>query len=466
MICLLCILSFWISSLTNAATASSQTQMLRGDADGNDRIDIRDVTCIQRVISEIETISPLRQTAADVNRDSVTDINDATLIQRYLAEYENDYRIGRFPAESPPAYWQNEVNDTVGKIKAIQTQHSQNLICFGWCSDIHIPANGTVYEKRLGTVAAKVMDDCNIPLFLMSGDMLTGDTGTSLEQIPSAYEKAWEYLSPIDTNRILAIKGNHDAWTGNNGHGVYYVKGLPPERVNELLFQPQWQDTRRVFGKDGSYFYLDNKEQKTRYICLNSHWAHYEENPDGTATYTTQKIGGFGQEQLDWLIEDALNVDSGYSVIITVHVPPTDKTISYYNNSIREYYIFRGIITAFCNKTSYQGTYTHSSKGQYLQEGTWADVSVSCDFSSYHGNLLSIFCGHDHCDQIITNDLPVPIVCITSAINTPYDAEWSSREAGTSNETAIDFVCIDTSTGQIELIRCGYGNDRSYTPPT
>ncbi len=363
-----------------------------------------------------------------------------------------------------PSYWQAEIEDTIGKIRALQDEGGSRLLCFGWCSDMHVPAGGTPYEKNLGAVAASVMKACRIPLFLMTGDMLTEDTTTTLAQIPNAYAKVWEYLSPIGTENILAVKGSHDAWTGNDGSYNTYVRGLSPEKLYRQLFAPQAKDFRRVFGDDGSYFYVDNLPQKTRFICLNSQWGAYAENASGTVKYSTQKGAGFGQAQLDWLSQTALNVPADYAVIVGLHMPPSDALPDgkdYATNySNRDFGVLRGILTAYCQKTTYSGSYQHLVKGAYLQEGTWADVQITCDFSNSHGTLLGIFCGHSHADQFVKGDLPAPVVCITSAVNTPHDTAASVRVLGTSDETAMDFVCIHRDTGKIDLIRCGYGADR------
>lgn len=454
-------------SVLSLVFSDAKVNYLRGDANGDGIVDIRDVTCIQRVLSGYENdIHGLVSLRVTMSKSGLS-ISDATEIQRFLAEYDGSGWIGENVSKETdyekydlPDYWRAEVDDTINKITALQTEKGDDLLCFGWCSDMHIYPKGSACEKYIGSVAATVMDECNVPLFLMTGDMLTADSGVTKETAVTAYQKAWEYLSPIGQNKVMAIKGNHDAWFGNDGNGNYYVYGISPEEVNHQLFDPQLQDPRRVFGEDGSYFYLDYELQKTRFICLNSHWAEYELNADGTAKYSMQKAAGFGQAQLDWLVENALNVEEDYSVIIAVHVPPTAQSNRSYANVIREYNVFRGIIEAYCNKTSYSGSYTHSVKGDYLQEGEWADVSVDCDFHNYKGTLLALFCGHGHYDQVITGDMQAPIVCITSAINTPYDTPASVRKVGTSNETVMDFVCIDKKTGEIDLIRCGYGSDR------
>lgn len=65
-----------------------------GDADGNGRLSISDVTKIQRVIAELAPLSDELLRRADVDGDGNLTISDATEIQRFLVEFEVDYDIG------------------------------------------------------------------------------------------------------------------------------------------------------------------------------------------------------------------------------------------------------------------------------------------------------------------------------------------------------------------------------------
>ena len=58
-----------------------------GDANGDGKIDISDVTAIQRHVSEYEILTGDRFIAADCNADGKISIDDATLLQRFLAEF-------------------------------------------------------------------------------------------------------------------------------------------------------------------------------------------------------------------------------------------------------------------------------------------------------------------------------------------------------------------------------------------
>ena len=60
-----------------------------GDTNNDGTIDIRDITAIQRHVSDIQTMRRGRLALADTNGDGNVDINDATHLQTYLAEFKN-----------------------------------------------------------------------------------------------------------------------------------------------------------------------------------------------------------------------------------------------------------------------------------------------------------------------------------------------------------------------------------------
>lgn len=77
------------------AVSAQESSYLRGDADGDGKITISDVTKIQRILADLEP-----DTGGDVAMRADLDgsglgISDATQIQRWLAEYENTYLIGQ-----------------------------------------------------------------------------------------------------------------------------------------------------------------------------------------------------------------------------------------------------------------------------------------------------------------------------------------------------------------------------------
>ena len=69
--------------------------ILLGDANADNHVNISDVTKLQRHMAELETISGVYLKASDVNADGYVNIDDATAIQRFLAEFDNPYPIGK-----------------------------------------------------------------------------------------------------------------------------------------------------------------------------------------------------------------------------------------------------------------------------------------------------------------------------------------------------------------------------------
>ena len=282
------------------------------------------------------------------------------------------------------------------------------------------------------------MDKCEIPLALLTGDTMTNDSVSNEGALLAYFDGANELLKPIG-DRLLQIKGNHDDVYGSytvNGNTTYYVNKVSANKVWNKMFRKQATNFNRVFGGNG-YFYVDNIPQKTRFICLNGHYYDGEAITNGT---TRAMSSGFGAEQLNWLASAALPVDKeGWSVVIATHCPPTAATINgvnYYLSQIPDGNDFRNIITAYCNKT-----------------GDFANKTVA--------GVAGIFCGHCHADAIVTDDLPCPIITVTTCNDFAYDG--TSRTKNSNKETALDIVSINKKTGFVNLTRLGAGNDRVVT---
>lgn len=104
----LCAATICTSAVGIAANAvNTDTNYLRGDADGDGVVTISDVTAIQRHLADLEHLSSANLQAADVDGNGL-DITDATKIQRFLAEFENLYHIGEWASvetTQPATYW-------------------------------------------------------------------------------------------------------------------------------------------------------------------------------------------------------------------------------------------------------------------------------------------------------------------------------------------------------------------------
>lgn len=72
-------------------SATPAEPVIIGDANMDGKVDVRDVTAIQRHIAEYELLTGDGLTAADVNADGAVTIEDATELQEFLAEFEHSF---------------------------------------------------------------------------------------------------------------------------------------------------------------------------------------------------------------------------------------------------------------------------------------------------------------------------------------------------------------------------------------
>lgn len=378
---------------------------------------------------------------------------------------------------SVPAYWKTELNAAIARAKAIEDQGGADVVTFVWFSDMHVQSAGygtsfTDLAHNIGRLAGKAMQALSCPLCVNCGDQLSAWYGQTKEQVLDSYDKAWVDMAGIPTVSLALVKGNHDAVYGSRTSGTtttYYTKAVPPNELWQKLFRPVATDLRRVFGPDGSYYYLDNVPQKFRLICLNSQWVEYSTDEQGDVVCSSMSDGGFGQQQLSWLSECLRGVPEGYTVAVALHCPPTNNIKDAAGGSTNAWYYkprdvaaLRAMLTAYGNKgTMTAQSYSHNSAAG---EGEWADVSLpEQSFADSKGTLCAVFAGHVHRDRIVTGDLPCPILTITGASGCYDAANEGTRTYESATETALDIVSINKSTHKIYTTRIGIGQDRSVS---
>jgi hypothetical protein len=367
--------------------------------------------------------------------------------------------IDTTPYGKLPSYWNNAVENAIATIEGMRNSNANNIPLFAWFSDMHKYPNITTTQNagNTGILSAMVMNRCGIPFAMFCGDaMASGGNGfTSENQVIDNFIDVNRMLSPIGWHRLLQTQGNHDGSWGTV-NGVTYSYQSTQEKINDWIYRKMTTTDNHIFGGDGSYYYVDDTVNKIRIIMLNSLWSGSTVDYPNTKEYSRQHYWGYGQAQLDWLCSTALNVGNDWLIIIGTHIPPTSS----YKSNTREYDIIRGILSAYENKTSYSGSYT---KNAGRGEGDWANVSVNVNFSSAKGKIIGFFAGHCHKDQIITDDLPFPVITITADANIPYDSTEETRVFGTDNEHAIDFVTVNRVEESVTLTRLGVGSSRAYS---
>ena len=148
-------------------------------------------------------------------------------------------------------------------VKALQEVGGKNCVSFAWVADTHIPDNDGGRTTDIGKVMAKMLDDCEIPFAVLSGDIATRASYPTEAEYLEKLAELPVHLSPLwGTDRLLMCLGNHDGCWGDSAG--YYRKQFAPERMWQIFFRGQALDFRRVFSDDGLYFYVDNIPQKRK----------------------------------------------------------------------------------------------------------------------------------------------------------------------------------------------------------
>jgi hypothetical protein len=351
-----------------------------------------------------------------------------------------------------PSYWNDMVLAKTATVKALQEVGGKNCVSFAWASDTHIPDNENGRTTDLGKVMAKMLDNCEAPFAVITGDINTRASFSTKEGLLTAQAEMPIHLAPLwATDRLLMSLGNHDGCYGDSTG--YYRKQFTPEKMWQTFFRGQALDFRRVFSDNGLYFYVDNIVQKTRFIILNSQFeGKYAEDANGFAVNNRFGTSCYGQAQLNWLSDVALDMPEGYCAILFAHVPPN---ITYTVDKAQ----LIGIVNAYNNKTTFSGSYTAGVAG-------WTNSTVDVNFTKANGEIIAMFAGHVHGDSIDTTTMTCPILTILSAgasANDPYKETAPTRTSGTDMETSFDMVTINKSTKTIYCTRIGAGADREVS---
>ena len=73
-------------SLYVVTEPKKEPDILLGDLNGDNKVDITDATVVQKSVAELIELDEKQKKAADTNKDGKVDITDATLIQKFVAE--------------------------------------------------------------------------------------------------------------------------------------------------------------------------------------------------------------------------------------------------------------------------------------------------------------------------------------------------------------------------------------------
>ena len=192
------------------------------------------------------------------------------------------------------------------------------------------------------------------------------------------------------------------------------MTGFIPRTGSILYYAMDMYNNDQVAGNmDRHYYYVDNPQQKIRYIIL----SRFAEGDSQTIVKN-----GYEAEQLAWLTNVALNVDAGCSIIVFTHFLSTDTIPDPYG------------------------------------------VANALDSYSGNGEIIAVIEGHTHWDYHGYTAGGIPVIATTCDKNTPWvdpsgqDTEpiyLGDRTSGTIKEQAFDVYIINKVAKTLTQVRIG-----------
>ena len=266
-----------------------------------------------------------------------------------------------------PDYWQEHLNKKIATIKSLQSVGGKDCFSFVVMTDIHYPSN---LGEKSPILAKKIMDECGIKYALVLGDVRNRGCYATKELAQTEWNNIEEMFKPLN-GKILMTQGNHDAGYGTgdydgDGDTDTFVYEFTPAEMFERVYRKASFTSDVVYDASGTAFYVDDKSNKVRYILLNTQlnfdgnigYNSYE-TINGMAKYPSMWKFRYTQCQYDFLINDALTTvpADDWGVVIASHIPINQT------GEMPEYPVMVGVLNAYQNKESYNGTYAGTAGG-------------------------------------------------------------------------------------------------------
>lgn len=294
-----------------------------------------------------------------------------------------------------PSYWETYLTDTVfPKIYANNVAVGNHGVAFTFFTDQHT-------QMKCANLINRVCNAVEGDMLVNGGDIINGSTDKAAE-----ITTLRKLMHAIPNYKQYVVRGNHDSNT--NFSGSSSTNEISESEFYGLCLK-QVEDKINSDGK--LYYYVDNKNQKVRYIVLD------------TKGYTTV----IDNAQLAWMTARITELSDDWTVVIFAH-----KMYTSVNN-------IDPSGTAIINALNAVST----------------GAKIAC-----------IVSGHTHHDQYYTIGGKFPLI-ITTALNAWHESQTQgtalTRTWGTTSEFAFDVFHIDTANKQIKITRIGAGSDRTFS---
>lgn len=346
-----------------------------------------------------------------------------------------------------PEYWKAHLQEKIEKILALQSELGENGVSFAMITDIHWSHNA----HHSAALLESVLTACDVPYYFNGGDVACFCPFGTKEHLKGEFDGYKRAFAAIESKCLMTL-GNHD--------GVYsalaeyeYSQNISKAEVVENGFAFLKKYPSRMFGEDGTYYFVDDAKRKMRYIVLNTHDVPSNETDElGRAIYNTFRMFCIREKQLKWLAERALDVPSReWSVVLCSHENATAKP----HHKTKNHNLILGIINAFRRGKKFEGK-------TVFQDEPYLNAEISADYTGKGGVFIAWVAGHVHEDKLVDEDGVI-------SISTGNDSYGSAagflppHVENTITEHTFDVFTIDKSRRKVYVTRIGgVGQDREF----
>ena len=340
-----------------------------------------------------------------------------------------------------PSYYHNNnyIESKVARIKQVSANNDGDNFIF--ITDTHWDRNA---QKSVALLKYLYDNGAYYKRIIHGGDIsqLIAGANASGKAINEIDPSRIDYLRLLGVlkNKVYYTIGNHEYLTLKYPtQGLF--NGVDFNNWHNYLYYPDETDFEVTFGdEDNHYYYLDNKKKKIRYIFLSS-FSQSAESASGSE-YIITANENYDATQLAWLTNTALNVESGWDIIVFTH---------------------RLVTVNFSNQHTNDQTFSVTTKQKEY-------CKALLQYNG-NGNILAVIAGHTHRDgMIVINDallglggsdatgkqlFEIITTCDANNFEGLPDEVLEDRDSNTINEQAFDYVSIDQTAKRISLIRIG-----------
>ena len=349
-----------------------------------------------------------------------------------------------------------EVEDTIRKIKM---HSSENSLVFPIFTDLHARNEDDAVLERMELLLGKLSQGIALDAVVGLGDnlaMLGRLHQASNERIKGFLENIFDRVAQATNVPMYLVHGNHDG-IGTDFFNAEFWHSIVGQKYDRGLAQRD---------EGSAYFYVDHAKQSLRIVALSI--------PCGSDLNVNNPtpIWAFGQKQLKWLAEQALDTPEGWDVLILCHVPFFSEYRGERESKLKVWLGDQESESFKCNLCGWIDDRADAEAiiSAYHEGKTYADPQggICADYSQKTGKVIACLSGHKHTDMFMQpgeaigldeNRLPCPQVVTTSTDVVHNKKLKAIMEYGIS----VDVVVIDPKKRKIALIRLGDGEDREFT---